>query len=72
MIGLSETITVKSKNQQKFTAKHQKGRRFPIKLQTKIAVELVRLQNEGNIENLTKCYDKNFISPIVIRATKGQ
>ena len=50
-IGLSKTHVAKSKFHQKFTAKHQKGRRDPINLQPRVTAELERLQNEGHIEN---------------------
>ena len=50
-IGLSKTHVTKSKIDQKFTAKHQKGRRIPINLQPMVTAELDRLQNEGHFEN---------------------
>ena len=53
-IGLSKTNVAKSKFHQKFTAKHQKGRRVPINLQPRVTAELELLQNEGQIE-------KNYI-----------
>ena len=43
-IGLSKTHVAKSKFHQKFTAKHQKGRRVPIILQPRVSAELERLQ----------------------------
>ena len=49
-IGLSKTHVAKSKFHQKFTAKHQKGRRVPINLQPIVSEELERLQTEGHIE----------------------
>ena len=71
-IGLSKTHVAKSKFQQKFTAEHQKGRCVPINLQPRVSVELERLQTEGNIEKLSSCSDKHFISPIVITVRKDQ
>ena len=52
-IGLSKTPVAKSKFHQKFTAKHQKGRRVPINLQPRVSEELERLQTEGHIEKLS-------------------
>ena len=71
-IGLSKTHVAKSKSHQQFTAKHQKGRRVPINLQTRVTAELERLQNEGHIEKLSSCSDEHFISPIVITVKKDQ
>ena len=71
-IGLSNTHVAKSKFHQKFTAKHQKGWRVPISLQSRVTVELERLQNEGQIEKLSSCSDEHFISPIVITVKKHQ
>ena len=69
-IGLSKTHIAKSKFHQKFTAKHQKGRRVPINLQPRVTADLERLQNEGHIEKLSSCSDEHFISPIVITVKK--
>ena len=71
-IGLSKTHVAKSKYHQKFTAKHQRGRRVPINLQPRVAAELERLQNEGHIEKLSSCPDEHFISTIVITVKKDQ
>ena len=71
-IGLSKTHLAKSKFHQKFTAKHQKGRRVPINLQPRVSAELERLQTEGHIEKLSSCSDEHFISPIVITVKKDQ
>ena len=71
-IGLSKTHVAKSKFHQKFTAKHQKGRRVPINLQLRVSEELERLEPEGHIEKLSSCSDKHFISPIVITVKKDQ
>ena len=69
-IGLSKSHVAKSKFHQKFTAKHQKGRRVPINLQPRVSAELERLQTAGHIEKLSSCSDKHFISPIVITVKK--
>ena len=69
---MSKTHVAESKFQQKFTAKHQKGRRVPINLQPRVSEELERLQTEGHIEKLSSCSDKHFISPIVITVKKDQ
>ena len=71
-IGLSKTHVAKSKFHQKFTAKHQEGRRVPINLQPRVSAELERLQTEGHIEKLSSCSDEHFISPIVITVKKDQ
>ena len=71
-IGLSKTHVAKSKFHQKFTAKHQKGRRVPINLQPRVSAELERLQTEGHIEKLFSCSDDYLISPIVITVKKDQ
>ena len=71
-ICLSETHVAKSKFHQKFTAKHQKGRRVPINLQPRVSEELERLQTEGHIEKLSSCSDEHFISLIVITVKKDQ
>ena len=71
-IGLSRTHVAKSKFHQKFTAKHQKGRRVPTNLQPRVTAELERLQKAGDIEKLSSCSDKHFISPIVITVKKDQ
>ena len=51
---------------------HQKGRKVPIHLQTKVNIDLEKLLNEGHIEKLTNCSDQFFISPIVITIKKDQ
>ena len=71
-IGLSKTHAAKSKFHQKFTAKHQKGRRVPINLQPRVSAELERLQTEGHIEKLSSCSDEHFISPIAITVKTDQ
>ena len=69
-IGILKKHIVKSKFHQKYTAKHQKGRSVPIKLQPRVTDELERLQKEGHIEKLLSCIDKNFFSPILITVKK--
>ena len=71
-IAHSTTHVAKSKFHQKFTSKHQKGRRVSINLQQRVTAELERLQNEGHIEKLSSCSDEHFISPIVITVKKDQ
>ena len=71
-IGLSKTHVARSKFHQKFTAKHQRGRRVPINLQPRLSAELERLQTEGHIEKLSSYSDEHFISPIVITVKKDQ
>ena len=66
----SKTHVAVSKFHQKFTAKHQKGRRVPINLQPRVSAEIERLQTEGHIEKLSSCSDEHFISPIVITVKK--
>ena len=70
-IGLP-TQVAKSKFHQKFTAKHQKGRRVPINLQPRVTAELERLQKEGHIEKLSICSDEHFISAIVLTVKEDQ
>ena len=48
---------------------HQKGRRLPLHLQTKVEAELERLKPHGQIQRLQTGPDQFFVSPIVI-ATK--
>ena len=69
---MSKTHVARSKFHQKFTAKHQNGRRVPIDLQPRLTAELERLQTEGHIEKLFSCSDEHFISPIVITVKKDQ
>ena len=71
-IGLSKTHAVKSKFHQKYTAKHQRGRRVPSNLQPRVTVELDRLQKEGHIEKLSSCADEHFISPKIITVKKDR
>ena len=68
--GLSKTHVAKTKIHQKFTAKNQKGRRFPINLRPRVA-ELDCLKNERRTEKLSSFSDEHFISPIVITVRKS-
>ena len=65
-IGKSKIHTVRSKFHKNYTPSHQKGRRNPLKLLHKVSDELKKLSDQGHIEKLQECPDKNFISPIVI------
>ena len=49
------THIVKSTFNQKYTAKHPKGCRVPIDVQSRVTDEFDRLQKEGHIEKLTSC-----------------
>ena len=71
-IGRSKTHTVKSKFKTNFTPVHQRGRRIPIHLQSQVEEELKKLQKNGNIIQLDKCSDKNFISPIVMTVKRDK
>ena len=48
----------------------QKGRRVPISLQEKVDKEIDKLLEQGHIQKLEDCSDKNFVSPIVITLKK--
>ena len=61
-IGKSKVHTVRSKFHRNYTPSHQKGRRVPINLLDKVSDELRKLSEQGHIEKLQKCSDKNFIS----------
>ena len=65
-IGKSIKHSVKSKFQKNFTPTHQKGRRVPIDLQPLVNEEHKKLLYEKHIIKLISCFEKNFISPIVI------
>ena len=69
-IGKSKVHTVRSKFHKDFTPSHQKSRRVPINLLDKVSAELKKLSEQGHIEKLQECLDKNFISPIVITVKK--
>ena len=71
-IGKSKVHTVRSKFHRNYTPSHQKGRRVPINLLDKVSDELKKLSEQGHIEKLQECSDKNFISPIVITVKKDQ
>ena len=65
-IGKSKVHIVRSKIHKNYTPLHQKGRRVPINLLEKESDELKNLSEQGHIEKLQECSDKNLISPIVI------
>ena len=71
-IGKSNHHTVDSKFHKNYRVTHQRGRKVPIHLQTKVKIELEKLLSEGHIEKLTNCSDQLFISPIVITVKKDQ
>ena len=71
-IGKSKVHTVRSKFHKNYTPSHQKGRRVPINLLDKVSDELKRLREQGHIEKLQECSDKNFISTIVITVKKDK
>ena len=71
-IGKSKHHTVNSKFHKNYRVNHQKGRKMPMHLQSKVKIELKKLLNEGHIEKLTNCSDQFFISPIVITVKTDQ
>ena len=71
-IGKSKVHIVCSKFHKNYTPSHQKGRRVPINLLDKVSDELKKLTEQGHIEKLQECSDKNFISPIVITVKKDK
>ena len=71
-IGKSKVHRVRSKFHKNYTPSHQKGRRVPINLLDKVSDELKKLTEQGHIEKLQECSDKNFISPIVITVKKDK
>ena len=71
-IGKSKVHTVRSRFHKHYTPSHQKGRRVPINLLDKVSAELKKLSEQGHIEKLQECSDKNYISPIVITVKKDK
>ena len=69
-IGKSKLHAVRSKFHRNYTPSHQKGRRVPITLLDKVSDELKKLSEQGHIEKLQECSDRN--SPIVITVKKDQ
>ena len=69
-IALWKTYAVKSKLQQKITATPQKGGCISINLQPRVTAELDRSQKEADIEKLSSCSDKIFISTTVFTVKK--
>ena len=62
--GKSKVHMVRSKFHRNYTPSHQKGRRVPINLLDKVSDELKKLSEQGHIDKLQECSDKNFNSPI--------
>ena len=62
--GKSKVHMIHSKFHRNYTPSHQKGRRVPINLLDKVSDELKNISEQGHIEKLQECSDKNFISPI--------
>ena len=54
------------------TPVQQKGRRVPIRLQEKVDMEINKLLKQIDIEKLTECSDKYFVSPIVLTMKKDE
>ena len=54
------------------TLVQQKGRRVPIRLQEKVDMEINKLLKQIDIEKLTECSDKYFVSPIVLTMKKDE
>ena len=71
-IGKSKLHTFRSKFHKHYTPSQQKARRVPLNLLLKVSDELKKLSDQGHIEKLQECSDKNFISPIVITVKKLQ
>ena len=71
-IGKSKLHKVCSKFHKKYTPTHQKCRPVPINLLNTVSDELKKLSDQGHIEKLLECSDKNFISPIVITVKKDK
>ena len=71
-IGKSKMHRVRSKFHRNYTPSHQKSSRVPINLLDKVSDELKKLSEQGHIEKLQECSDKNFISPIEITVKKDQ
>ena len=69
-IGNSKHQTVNTKLLENHRVIHQKGRKVPVHLQSKVKIELEKMLNEGHIEKLSKCSDQFFIFPIVIPVKK--
>ena len=71
-IGKSKVHMVRSKFHRNYTPSHQKSRRVPINLLDKVSDELNKLSEQGHIEKLQECSDKNIIFPIVITVKKDK
>ena len=70
--GKSKVHTVRSKFHRNYTPSHQKVCRVPINLLDKVSGELKKLSEQGHIEKVPECSDKNFISPIVFTVKKDK
>ena len=71
-IGKSKVLMVRSKFHRNYTPSHHSGRRVPVNLLDKVSDELKKLSEQGHIEKLQECSDKNFICPIVITVKKDK
>ena len=71
-VGKSKVHTVRSKFHGNYNPSHQKGCRVPINLLDKVSDELKKLSEQGHIEKLQECSEKNFISTIVITVKKDK
>ncbi len=68
--GKIKNHIVRTKFKKPLQPTQQKGRRIPLALQNKVAVEIKRLTKEGHIIKLRNCNEDQFISPIVITVKK--
>ncbi len=68
--GRIKNHIVRTKFRQPLQATQQKGRRTPLALQEKVAIEIRRLTKETHIIKLRNCNEDQFISPIVITVKK--
>ena len=71
-IGKSNLQTVRSKFHENYTPTHQKSLCVLIIWLDKVSDELKKLSDQGQIEKLNECSDKNFSSPIVITLKKDK
>ena len=63
---------VKTNFHQKFTAKHQKGRRASINLHSRVTARVECLQNKGHIEKFSSCSEESIVSLIAITEKNNQ
>ena len=71
-IGKSLKHSVKSTFHENITPTHQKGRRVPTNLRPLVNDELKKLLDEKYIIKLNICFDRNFISPMVITVKRDK